>query len=300
MARALGIVALGLVGFWLVAHLLWMGPLETAAQTTAMWALGLLTGGVGVAAIVLLAVALSVGGSQPAWLKHARGARNAAAVLGCALIVVGLVHYRNTEPSGEIHWVVLGMVVLGGSSGSSAERDRGAPRVSRGAPNIGGVGAMSGPPRSKSPVPPGAGREARGALAALARVDRHLAELELSSQRRLERDALTLVGRAAVAEHAARRERGDLRGQRLCRRARLAPGHDAVGEADSLRFTGIYGATREDQIERAAEADQPRQPHGPAVDQWHAPAPAEHTEHGVLLQHAQIAPERQLDRKSVV
>src|SRR5206468_8003639 len=91
------------------------GPLETAAQTTAMWALGLLTGGVGVAAIVLLAVALSVGGSQPAWLKHARGARNAAAVLGCALIVVGLVHYRNTEPRGEIHWVVLGMVVLAGS-----------------------------------------------------------------------------------------------------------------------------------------------------------------------------------------
>src|SRR5439155_3438300 len=161
----------------------------------------------------------------------------------------------------------------GGSSASSAERDRGAPRVPRGAPNIGGVGAMSGPPRSKSPVPPGAGREARGALAALARVDRHLAELELSSQRRLERDALTLVGRAAVAEHAARRERGDLRGQRLCHRARLAPGHDAVGEADSLRFTRIYGATREDQIERAAEADQPRQPHGPAVDQRHAPAP---------------------------
>jgi len=87
MARALGIVALGLVGFWLVAHLLWMGPLETAAQTTAMWALGLLTGGVGVA----------------------------AAVLGCALIVVGLVHYRNTEPSGEIHRVVQGMVVLAGS-----------------------------------------------------------------------------------------------------------------------------------------------------------------------------------------
>src|SRR5439155_1326598 len=122
---------------------------------------------------------------------------------------------------------------------------------------------MSGPPRSKGAVPPGAGREARGALAALARVDRHLAELELSSQRRLERDALTLVGRAAVAEHAARRERGDLRGQRLCRRARLAPGHDAVGEADSLRFTGIYGATREDQIERAAEADQPRPPRPP-------------------------------------
>src|SRR5437870_3131166 len=89
MARALGIVALGIVGFWLVAHLLWMGPVEAAAQTTVMWVLGLLTGGVGVAAIVLLALALSVGGSQPALLKFARGARNAAAVLGCALIIVG-------------------------------------------------------------------------------------------------------------------------------------------------------------------------------------------------------------------
>ena len=115
MARAVGIVALGLIGFWVVAHLLWMGPVETAAQTTVMLALGLLTGGVGVAAIVILAVALTVGGTQPALLKFARGARNAAAVLGCALIVVGLVHYRSTEPHAEIHWVVLGMVVLVGS-----------------------------------------------------------------------------------------------------------------------------------------------------------------------------------------
>ena len=115
MTRALGVVALGIVTVWLVAHLLWIGPVEVAAQTTALWVLGLLTGGVGVAAVVLLAVALAVGGSQPAWLRFARGARNAAAVLGCALIVVGLVHYRETEPSGEIHWVVLGMAVLAGS-----------------------------------------------------------------------------------------------------------------------------------------------------------------------------------------
>src|ERR671937_440323 len=139
MARVLGIVALGLVGVWLVAHLLWMGPVEAAAETTAMWALGLLTGGVGVAAIVLLAVALSVGGTQPALLKFARGARNAAAVLGCALIVVGLVHYRSTEPRGEIHWVLLGMAVLAG-----------------------------------------AGREARRAFPALARIHRRLAQLELT------------------------------------------------------------------------------------------------------------------------
>jgi len=29
--------------------------------------------------------------------------------------LVGLVQYRSTEPSGEIHWVILGMVVLAGS-----------------------------------------------------------------------------------------------------------------------------------------------------------------------------------------
>ena len=115
MARTLGTVALGFVGFWLIAHLLWMGPIETAAQTAVMWALGLLTGGVGVAAIASLAVALSVGGTQPALLKFAHGARNAAAVLGVALILVGLVHYRSTAPNSEIHWVVLGAMVLVGS-----------------------------------------------------------------------------------------------------------------------------------------------------------------------------------------
>src|SRR5437879_4030636 len=117
MARALGIVVLGLVGFWLVAHLLWMGPLETAAQTTAMW------------------------------------------VLGCALIVVGLVHYRNTEPSGEIP--------PGGAGHGRAGRLGRRPLVARADPALsvteerhgfpgalralGGVGAMSGPPTFKKP-----------------------------------------------------------------------------------------------------------------------------------------------------
>jgi len=116
MARPLGIIALLLVGLWLVAQLLWIGPVESDTETTAMLTLGLLSGGVGVVAIVLLAVVLAVGATQPAVVKFARGARTAAAVLGCALIVVGLVHYRSTEPrGGEIHWVVLGMAVLAGS-----------------------------------------------------------------------------------------------------------------------------------------------------------------------------------------
>ena len=41
--------------------------------------------------------------------------------------------------------------------------------------------------------------------------------------------------------------------------------------------------------------DQPRQAHGAAVDQRHAPAAAEHAEHGVLLGDAQIAPQRELE-----
>src|SRR5262249_51707083 len=52
-ARPLGIIALAIVGFWLGAHLLWMGPVETAAETTAMFALGVLSRGGGAAPLGL-------------------------------------------------------------------------------------------------------------------------------------------------------------------------------------------------------------------------------------------------------
>lgn len=112
MNHGVGVLALGVLGLWLAAQLLWMGPAEHAEETTTMFALGLVTGGVGLVSIVMLAIALVVGGPQPTLLKFAQGARTAAAVLGCTLIVVGLVHYRSTEPHGEIHWAVLGMMVL--------------------------------------------------------------------------------------------------------------------------------------------------------------------------------------------
>src|SRR5260370_342248 len=99
----------------------------------------------------------------------------------------------------------------------------------------------------------------------------------------------------AVAQPAPRRERGDLRRQRLRRRAPLAPGHHAIRQTDPLGFARIYGTSGQYQVERAAEPDQPRQSYGPAVPQRHAPAPAEDAEHGVLLQHAQIAPEGELE-----
>lgn len=36
-------------------------------------------------------------------------------MVGCGLIVIGLLHYRDTEPQGEIRWIVLGLAVLAGS-----------------------------------------------------------------------------------------------------------------------------------------------------------------------------------------
>ena len=112
MTRALGTLALGVVGVWLVAHVLWIRPVESAAETTVMWVLGIAAASAALGGIALLCVGLVLGRTQPAWLNYVRFARNGAVVLGSLIIVVGLLHYRNTEPRGEIHWVVLGLLVL--------------------------------------------------------------------------------------------------------------------------------------------------------------------------------------------
>ncbi len=77
--------------------------------------------------------------------------------------------------------------------------------------------------------------------------------------------------------------------------ARAVPGDDAVGEPDLERLGGADGAAREDEIERAAEADEAREADGAAVDQRHAPAAAEDAQRRVLLDDAEIAPERELE-----
>lgn len=112
MTRALGTVALGVIGVWLVAHVLWIGPVESAAETTVMWILGITAASVALGGVALLCVGLVLGRTQPAWLNFVRFARTGAVVLGSLIVVVGLLHYRNTEPRGEIHWVVLGLIVL--------------------------------------------------------------------------------------------------------------------------------------------------------------------------------------------
>jgi hypothetical protein len=115
MTRALATVAVGLVAVWVLAHLLYIGPVQEAAEATMMWIIGFTGASLVTGALVLLAVGMAVGGSRPAWLRFVRAARSAAALLGCALILIGLVHYRQTEPRGEIQWVVLGLVVLAGA-----------------------------------------------------------------------------------------------------------------------------------------------------------------------------------------
>ena len=115
MMRTLGVIALAIVAVWVVAHVLYIGPVQEAAETTLVWTVGLLAASLVGAALVLLAVAIAQGGSKPAWLRFVRIARNVAAVIGCALILVGLLHYRDTEPHGEIYWLVLGLVVLAGA-----------------------------------------------------------------------------------------------------------------------------------------------------------------------------------------
>jgi hypothetical protein len=115
MTRAAGGVALVLVAVWVVAHLLYIGPVRDAAEATLVWVLGFAVACLVIAAMVLLGVGMMLGESRPVWLRFVRLARSVAAVVGSALVLVGLLHYRDTEPRGEIHWLVLGFAVLAGA-----------------------------------------------------------------------------------------------------------------------------------------------------------------------------------------
>ena len=100
--------------------------------------------------------------------------------------------------------------------------------------------------------------------------------------------------RESIRSHALLRQRGQFGGQLLGGFARLAFGHNTIGQPDRQRFIGLDRAAGEDHVHRPALPDQPRQPHRATVDQRHPPAAAEHPEHGILLGDPQIAPQRQL------
>lgn len=101
-----------LVLAWVIAHVLYLGPIRDATELTVTWGAVLAVASLLVGALAVLLGGLLLGRTGPAWLAFVRRARTAAAVLGSALVVVGLVHYRDTEPEGEVHWIVLGLAVL--------------------------------------------------------------------------------------------------------------------------------------------------------------------------------------------
>jgi hypothetical protein len=116
MSRLLGSAALLLVLAWIVAHLLYLGPIREVAEITLTWLAWVLAASGLVAALTILAFGLLAGRTNPTWLRFVRFSRTAAAVLGCALVVVGLLHYRDTEPHGDIQWLLLGLAVLLGAA----------------------------------------------------------------------------------------------------------------------------------------------------------------------------------------
>src|SRR5438093_8301 len=70
---------------------------------------------------------------------------------------------------------------------------------------------------------------------------------------------------------------------------------DVGARLGALGLARVHRPAREDQIERAAEADDRRQSHRAAVDQRQAPAAVEDAHDRILLDHAEIAPEGQLE-----
>src|SRR3989442_5913596 len=118
MTRLTGWVALFLVIAWVLAHLLYLGPIRDVTETTLAWLLWLAaTCGV-VAALAVLAFGLAAGSGSPVWLRFVAWSRTGAAVAGCALVVVG--RDRARHPRVHAH--------AGGAGAGPWGLPRGAPR----------------------------------------------------------------------------------------------------------------------------------------------------------------------------
>ena len=101
-----------LVMMWVIAHMLYLGPVEAVTETAITWLAAVAAGSAVVAGMTVLMWGVARGYSSPAWLRFLAQARTAATILGLAIVVVGLLHWRDSEPRNELHWVILGCVVL--------------------------------------------------------------------------------------------------------------------------------------------------------------------------------------------
>lgn len=100
---------------WVVAHLLYLGPVETATQIAVTWITGIVGASVVIAALTVLVWGVVVGQTSPAWLRFLHQARSVAVTLGGILMIIGLLRWRDTEPRSELHWLVVGVAVLAGA-----------------------------------------------------------------------------------------------------------------------------------------------------------------------------------------
>jgi hypothetical protein len=115
MNRGITLMVLLFLATWVVAHVLYLGPAQDATQVMMSWATGVVAASAVVAALTVLVWGLVLGGTSPAWLRFVYHARTASALLGLALVVFGLLHWRDTEPRSELHWLVMGLTVLAGA-----------------------------------------------------------------------------------------------------------------------------------------------------------------------------------------
>jgi hypothetical protein len=75
MSRMVAWVGACVVLAWVLAHLLYLGPIREAAEVALTWAIGLIAASAVVAAVAVLVFGLVTGEYSPAWLRFVSRAR---------------------------------------------------------------------------------------------------------------------------------------------------------------------------------------------------------------------------------
>jgi hypothetical protein len=112
LTRAVSAIAVGLVALWVVAHLLYLGPVQVAVEAAIAWLAGLTAVSALIAGVTVLGWGLVQGRTTPTWLRFVAHARTVAIILGSGLVIVGLLRYRDTEPKPDVTWIVAGVAIL--------------------------------------------------------------------------------------------------------------------------------------------------------------------------------------------